>query len=277
MKRTTRLILATVIASTMVHGFDMGAGGFNAEAFINKAKRLAKKYVKDEGTKYAEDQAMSLAPKRTVQGGTTRLTFPLKTHLIFNNKNCNKVIKRDAFTSCYDYDKKGSRLLFYTLRGDDLRSGYIQRKEYGNPFYADNAIPEAFRAYPYDFSHSGQDKGHIRSYASSAYSQKLINQTYSMVNVLPQTPDLNRNAWLGAEKYERYTARKVGTVGVLNIAMYEKPVKRIGRHKVAVPSGFYKIVTDASGEPLRCFYYPNVKRQSSSLRDHIVDCDKIRY
>ena len=147
-------------------------------------------------------------------------------------------------------------------------------------FYPDNAIPRKYRAYPSDYTHTGYDRGHARSHASTAWSTSAIYETYSMINIWPQASVVNRELWIKAEKYTRLVARKLGHVDVLNIADLGKSPERIGKNRVAVPDGFYKVLYNREKNFERCFYYKNDKKANKSgdkMKAHVISCDKVYY
>jgi len=207
------------------------------------------------------------------------LHYPINLRAIYNIQNCSQVVKKRAYISCYDYDSKLSRVLSYSLSGDELRSGYIKRVK--DKFYDDRVIPYRYRAFLSDYSHSGYDRGHIRSYASSAFDYDYIRDTYSLINIAPQTKILNRKLWLKVEKYERLLARRLGHIDVTNITYFDKNIaKSIGKHRVGVPGGFYKILSNRNANFLKCFYYSNstsIKSKNDKLKNHIVECSEVRY
>ncbi|CAA6807470.1 MAG: DNA/RNA non-specific endonuclease [uncultured Sulfurovum sp.] len=203
-----------------------------------------------------------------------RIKFPINQRVLFSNRNCDKVITDALYTSCYDYNSKISLMMHYTVDGNLLRSNYIKERP---RFYGDNQINRKYRVEYSDYTHSKHDRGHIRSHASSSWSKKSILETYSMVNVWGQRPNLNRIAWLKVEKYERLMARKFGRIEVLNIADISKANKRTGKRQVLIPNGFYKVIYNNSFK--RCFYYSNHNNYSitDKMKSHIVSCDRIYY
>ena len=236
-----------------------------------KVNHFARDYARDRDLNHPK---LNMETKRKKIG--KRLKFPINYTTLFSSQNCNQVIQRSAYISCYDYNTKGSHILAYRLSKNDLTRGYIQRPD-GDPFYDDKAIPRTKRVNAYSYRGSHYDRGHLRPYASSAYSQEMVNQTYSLVNVLPQTPELNRKRWVKAEKYERLIAKKIGQVDVVNIADYSQSSKRIGRDGILVPTGFYKIII--GNDFKRCFYYKNSRKHipNDKLKDHVIDCNSVYY
>lgn len=263
MKKTTHLLLIAV--SILATTSSTYATTNNINDMMNALVNKIETYKKPKTVK-----------KQRISAKGKRLPFPINYNVLLSNQNCSQVINKKSYTSCYTYSAKLSKIVIYDLSGNSLRSGYIQRKNDYNAFYEEKLIPRKYRATLEDYVGSKFDRGHQRSYASSAYSQKIINETYSLLNVAPQTKKLNREVWVKAEKYERYMARKFGKVRVLNISDFRGATKRIGRRGVLVPNGFYKVITAPNFK--KCFYFRNINNFSSdTLRNFEIDCTKIRY
>ena len=259
-----------------------------ADGWVDKFKKAAKTYRHHSAAGYFTRKAAKLATGAVavIGGGVhaastrrthigKRLKFPINERVLFNQQECDAVIRTDVYTSCYSARDRIGRYEIYTLSGNDLRSGYIKERPsfYPQPHLT---LPKAT---PFDYSRSGYDRGHIRSHASTAWDRNLLNETYSMVNIWPQTPGLNRHGWIKAEKYERLVARKLGRITVFNIADINGASTTIGRHHVLVPVGFYKVITNETEHYRKCFYYKNTNSYSQDgndkLRDHEVDCSKV--
>jgi len=205
-----------------------------------------------------------------------RLHFPINKRALFSSLNCSQLIKKKTYTSCYDYELKITKYEIYTLDGNKVGQGNYK---FRLKFYDEPTIPKKYRAYWYDYIGSGYDRGHIRSDASTDYDLEALKETYSMVNIWAQTKTLNRKVWIKAEKYSRYVAKKLGSVEVLNIANLKNNYKVIGKHKIAVPNGFYKIIYNSNSNFLKCFYFENKNYNvtKDKLKQHLVDCNKIKY
>jgi len=266
--------------------------GFNADSFtrmlIKEGKKQYKDYVKQNekpSRRAVSDssplsQEATLNPTRRSVSGQ-RLKYPINNRVLFSKDNCDDVIVDSAWTSCYIRDDKISSIIHYSLNGEDLRSGYIPRPKgfSSDKFYEDKRIPSKYRAYGYSYRKQKYDRGHARSYASSAYSKEMIYNTYSMINIWPQRPSVNRHTWIKAEKYERLIARKLGNVEVYNIADTLGHSPHIGDENILVPVGFYKVIYNKAEKFKECFYYRNVEVDpvGDKLRDHVVNCDKVFY
>lgn len=145
-------------------------------------------------------------------------------------------------------------------------------------FYEEPTLPFFNRVKSSDYTRSGYDRGHLAPDADFDYSPDSLKQTYSMANVAPQTPTLNRKVWLKGEKYERLVATKLGDVNVINVVNYSKePLKM--NHKIDIPNKFYKIIYNDSKNFKKCFTFDNIEYmdvEKDRLEDHQIDCNSIK-
>ena len=114
--------------------------------------------------------------------------------------------------------------------------------------------------------------------ASFDWSMKSLNSTYTMANIVPQEPRVNRYHWVKVERYARLVARKLGSVNVLNIIQYSKNPKRLEKQNIAIPQGFYKILYNKEKDFERCFYYKNDSssyEKKEKLKKHLIECSLI--
>ena len=194
-----------------------------------------------------------------------------------NKNNCNQILDKNIYQVCYDYGYKGAKYVAYTVDSAKLNAGENIKKR--PPFYAENDIPIKYRSYPDDYTHSGYDRGHMANHADFDYSAVAVYQTYSMANIVPQAPVVNRETWIKAEKYERVTAQQLGSVSVINGVAYGTNPPRIGKDYVAVPAGMWKMVYNDKAGFKKCFWYDNDLNANGSndkLRDHEIKCDKLQ-
>jgi len=192
----------------------------------------------------------------------------------FDQNSCSQVIDKKVFVICYDYNFKAAKAVGYTLYGDKVIKSIKKRPR----FYPEPALRASQRAVYSDYTHSGYDRGHLANDADFDYSPTALNQTYSLANIVPQAPEVNRRAWAKAERYERQMAVKLGSVDVLNIVTYPKNPKRIGKNGIAVPEGFWKKISNEKEVFERCFYYKNMdlgNSKSDTLKKHVVDCKNL--
>jgi len=104
-----------------------------------------------------------------------------------NKSNCNQIIDKNVFTVCYDYEMKGAKYVAYTLYGDKVNAVNIKKR---NSFYTEKTLPKKYRSHTKDYTHSGYDRGHLANDASFDYDKKVVRKTYSMANIIPQSPNV---------------------------------------------------------------------------------------
>ena len=192
-----------------------------------------------------------------------------------NKNNCSQIIDKSVFTICYDYKLKGAKYVAYTLDGSLVNSSNIKKRP---RFYTEKNLPKQYRSTSKDYVNSGYDRGHLANDADFDYSEKALRKTYTMANIIPQAPKVNRKTWIKAEKYERTVALELGSVTVINGVVYSSNPKRIGKNGVAVPDAFWKIIYNDEKKFKKCFYYKNdldVIVRQDRLKSHQIDCDQL--
>lgn len=63
---------------------------------------------------------------------------------------------------------------------------------------------DMFRVKPTDYNNSGFDRGHMVPASDFSYSQEALNSTFTMANMCPQSPQLNKGLWARLEAWLRY-------------------------------------------------------------------------
>lgn len=188
---------------------------------------------------------------------------------------CDKIIDKKVFNICYDYSHKSAKAVYYPLDGNLVNAVNIEERM---EFYDEPTLPFYQRTTSKDYTHSGYDRGHLCPDADMDYSYETLLQTYSMANVAPQTPTLNRKVWLKGEKYERYVATKLGTVNVINVVNYSSDPIRMN-HKIDIPNKFYKIIYNDEKGFKKCFTFDNIEYMNvdqDRLEDHEIECQKLK-
>jgi len=195
-------------------------------------------------------------------------------------KNCSQIVDKEFFEVCYSYDLKVAKAVIYRLEGDLVNGDLVNElniQERPN-FYEEEQIPQEYRAEYSDYTNSGYDRGHLAPDASFDWSIESLEATYSLANIIPQVPEINRYGWADLEQYVRDQAVELGYVDVINVVEYKDSPERIGENQIAVSSGYYKILSNEDENYKECFYYKNEEPQEDSgdVESHRVDCNIIR-
>ena len=139
----------------------------------------------------------------------------------------------------YDTTLKIPRRVTWDLCSDDI--GEVKRIS-SMKFYPDADIPGG-TAKPSEYTRTGYDRGHMCPAADRSTSRRAMMATFSMANIAPQAPALNRGAWKRIEDATRRYAKGGHPVTIMADAVFwQADTLRIGRSRVAVPHGFVKTV-----------------------------------
>jgi len=188
------------------------------------------------------------------------------------DNSCDIFIDKTYYQICYDYDLKGARFVTYTLQGSNVDKLNIKDRP---DFYEENSLDYMYRSKSDDYLGSGYDRGHLANDASFDWSNDSLNSTYSMANIIPQYPSVNRYTWIDTENLEREKAKLFSNVKVFIGVVYSDNPQRLGDDNIAIPKAFYKSIQNINNEYQECFYYDNTPVSdvsSDSINDHKVNC-----
>ena len=107
-------------------------------------------------------------------------------------------------------------------------------------FHPEPALPEEERAELEDYARSGFDRGHLAPSGDmpDEYAQQ---ESFSLANMVPQAPKLNRGIWEGIESAVRKLAEQEGEIYVVTGPVFQgAELQRVGN--VLVPSHTFKAV-----------------------------------
>lgn len=186
----------------------------------------------------------------------------IQTHLPFSyndNGQCNQMIERQAYVSCYSYQNKIPLFVAYKLTKESV-SPSLKRP---NRFFYDNTIPSKYRSKVSHYKRSGYDRGHMMENASADYNKQAQLETFILSNVVPQNSNLNRNSWAMLEGYTRKLAKIHGSIYVITGAIPSKD-NFLKKGHVNIPSKMYKIIYIPSKKRIISIMVPNIKEATKS-------------
>jgi endonuclease G, mitochondrial len=131
----------------------------------------------------------------------------------------------------------------------ELNSSWLGNTKRADKFSPDEELPPGWeRIKPSDYTGSGFDRGHLANSADRSRSVEDNNATFLMTNIIPQSPDNNREVWRELEEYCRQLVRSgkelfiiAGGYGQGGIG--EKGLKAtVGHGKVVVPAVTWKVI-----------------------------------
>lgn len=161
----------------------------------------------------------------------------------------NYLVEKVQFTMSYNAETLIPNWVMWHLAKDDVGSA-----ERGNDFRPDEDLPEGFYAVKkadYQYMKYGFDRGHVCPSADRTASSKDNSITFLMTNMIPQSPNCNRNVWKNLEAYERslaldgnelyIAAGPWGRGGTSDRGTFESINLKNGK-KIEVPSYCWKII-----------------------------------
>ena len=155
------------------------------------------------------------------------------------------LLARPQYVLSYNAKTKTPNWVCWQLRQEDLGSAAR------GPFMPDPLLPKSF---PHVTSHdddgSGFDRGHLCPAKDRSATQRDIDATFYLTNIVPQSPACNQRGW---ERLEDYCRRLAKEGHVLQIAAGPAGVGGTGkngraeaigkgRRKITVPHQVWKVV-----------------------------------
>ena len=126
-----------------------------------------------------------------------------------------------------------------------------------------------------DYTNSGYTRGHMAPAADMNWSEQAMYESFYLSNICPQIAELNCGVWERLENRCRSLARE-SDVYICCGPLMENYPKRIGVNKVAVPSGFFKVLCMKRKGKWQAigFMFPNVACKGSMF-DFVCSVDEI--
>ena len=157
---------------------------------------------------------------------------------IYETEEQRELIVHKGYVLSYREVYEQAEFVMYVLNHGDTK---VSRSNNFKPDYSVSTKS----ATPQDYYKSGYDKGHLAPAADFSYSKELMNESFYMSNMSPQTPELNRGPWKFLEEYfrnlgEKYDKVYIITGPVLGSDKVSYMYKEIGKNKVKIPYLFYK-------------------------------------
>jgi endonuclease G len=188
-------------------------------------------------TRIPEGQKTSPPIVNTEQAQKIYLALGNPSNASPNTSNTdNYLMINTAYALSYNNSRGSANWVAWRITESDF--GAAERQ---NNFRPDPNLPKSLtRVTPTDYTGSGFDKGHLCPSADRSSSPEANSQTFFMTNMIPQTPDLNRNVWNDFETYSRDLVKK-GKVDLYVVAgCYGEKGKL--KKKITVPTNCWKLV-----------------------------------
>lgn len=143
-------------------------------------------------------------------------------------------------------------------------------------FYPDLELPKEYQTKSGQYTKSGYDRGHLAPAADFKFSKEGMYDSFSMANVAPQWPTLNRQKWQYLEDRLRKLTLKVDTLYIITGTIVNNPKKTI-KGNIVIPSYFYKAIWGKKNKKtvISCAWIYNNDGSLNSREMSINDLEKI--
>jgi endonuclease G len=112
-----------------------------------------------------------------------------------------------------------------------------------NQFHPEDRLPPEQRAEISDYARSGYDRGHMAPSGDMPDARSQA-ESFSLANMVPQAPRLNRGVWEGIESAVRDLAVQEGDIYVVTGPLFRGEELQALKGRVLVPSDTFKAVYD---------------------------------
>ncbi len=187
-----------------------------------------------------------------------------------------RVLQRKAYTTSYNKRRRTPNWVAWTLTKEHTYGQLLRDNE---RFEEDMDVAEP-RATFQDYYNSRYDRGHMCPAGDNKWDQEALTESFLMTNICPQNHGLNKDDWNDLEMQCRTWARRYGELTIVCGPLYEQPedqVRYIGRNRVAVPSGFFKVVYRAEPKPQALGFIFENNGSSQPWRNQVVSVDEVEH
>ncbi|MER3433368.1 MAG: nuclease [Leptolyngbya sp. ERB_1_1] len=122
-----------------------------------------------------------------------------------------------------------------------LNKSWVGTAPRSNDFRPDPSLPKGwYQVKSSDYNGTGYDRGHLTPSADRDKDPETNSTTFLMTNILPQTPDNNRDVWEGLESESRRLANSGKELYIIAGGLGEKGT--IGAQKISIPASTWKVI-----------------------------------
>ena len=171
------------------------------------------------------------------------------------NDRPEQQLVRAGYVVSYNSAMRDPNWVAWHLTADHTTGPY---KRQGVKFHEDEDVDNP-RATDVDYRGSGYDRGHLCPSADNKWSEQAQQDCFLLTNMCPQSHNLNSGDWNDLEDRCRKWADEYGDIYIVSGPVFKNAKGRsIGKNKVRVPDGFFKVVVCMRGTPKGIgFYCPN--------------------
>lgn len=148
-----------------------------------------------------------------------------------------QIIRHAGYTTSYNSSLLIPNWVAYCLTREEVDGQYPRPNKQFEP----DPLAKGRSAANSDYAKSGYSRGHMAPAGDMKWSEQAMMESFYLSNICPQSEELNGGIWQRLENRCRVLAKEADLYICCGPIMPESP-KRIGMNKVAVPSGFFKVL-----------------------------------
>ena len=183
----------------------------------------------------------------------------------------SQIIRHIGYTTSYNSSWLIPNWVAYCLTAKEVAGTYPRPKKQFEP----DPLVKGKSSVHWDYSNSGYSRGHMAPAADMKWSEQAMLESFYLSNICPQDANLNGGVWERLEKRCRALAGESDLYICCGPLITGTP-KRIGDNKVAVPTGFYKVLCMKKNGRWQAvgFMFPNTACKGSMF-DYSCTVDEV--
>lgn len=189
-----------------------------------------------------------------------------------------EVLKHTYYTVYYDTGYKLARHVTHRLKREDLGTRTGKRKDNFkiDPMLKERGLPYlALSVYRKNKVDSPYAPGHLAPAADFARSQKAMDESFYMSNMVPQEDAMNAPTWVELEDQVRFWA--CGEREILIITGgFLKPGLKMLSTGVPIPAQMFKVIIDETPPRKMIGFVYNQSDRGKVMRERVVPVAKIQ-
>ena len=207
----------------------------------------------------------------------------------------SQIIKRLGYITSYNHNTKCPNWVAWYLTSEHT-DGPFPRK--GVPYYTNDGIVEGIGYLTQETCRNGyfvdleaneprqqlsdwtrdynMSHGHMCPAGDNKWDKAAMNQSFLLTNMCPQDEKLNGGAWKKLEEKCRTWANQYGGIYIVAGPIFNEPITRtLGKGRIAVPDGFFKVVLCLEGTPKAIGVLYKNDSSSQSIKDSVCSVDSV--
>jgi len=182
----------------------------------------------------------------------------------------DQIIHHKYYSLSYDETNEIPEWVSYQLTRESIQAPNVPRAKR----FKDDPLVKTRSAKHSDYSHSGYTRGHMAPAGDMAFNQEAMQESFYMSNMAPQIRAFNNGVWRELEEQVRDWAYDERSLIVTTGPIMKGITEQIGKNKIGVPKGFYKILLNPTENKSIAFLIPHEKTDKR-LQDFAVTVDEL--